>query len=182
MSDSDSIPPEGFRVIPGYPRYAIDQNGTVLSVCVRGSKTIVLPWSKARCAAVRIGHHGYKMIILRGNTTKTRNVNIHTLVLEVFVGSRPNGMECRHIDGNRLNNHVSNLAWGTSSENHQDKILHGTSGVGEGNPSAKLTSSDVLNIRQRHANGESCQSIANDFNVSDATVRQIAKRIIWKHI
>lgn len=51
---------------------------------------------------------------------------IHALVLTAFVGPKPEGMECCHIDGNPLNNHVSNLRWGTHSDNMQDSIRHGT--------------------------------------------------------
>ena len=34
MSDADSSVPDGFRQIPGFQRYAIDENGTILSVCI----------------------------------------------------------------------------------------------------------------------------------------------------
>lgn len=49
---------------------------------------------------------------------------IHQLVLEAFVSSRPKGMECRHLDGNRQNNNLINLRWGTRSENQRDSIRH----------------------------------------------------------
>ncbi len=65
MSDSDSTVPAGFRVIPGYPRYAIDENGTVLSICLRGSnKGTVLPWSEARPTATYTNNHGYRIVVL----------------------------------------------------------------------------------------------------------------------
>lgn len=183
MSDSNSIP-EGFRVIHGYHRYAIDENGTVLSICLKGSnKYTVLSWSKARCAAICKDNHGYKLVVLHGGETgKKRTAHIHALVLEVFVGPRPDGLECRHIDGNKLNNHISNLAWGTRIENEQDKFSHGTSSRGEGNASAKLTNTDVLDIRKRVANGERYHSIADAFNVSIASICLIANRNTWKHI
>lgn len=183
MSEQDSNPPEGFRVIPDYPRYAIDENGIVLSICIRGgNRKAVLSWSNAKRASIRISHHGYKMIILHGTTGKDRSANIHTLVLEAFVGPRPDGLECRHIDGNKLNNHLSNLVWGTSRENNHDKKQHGTLLVGSKNPAAKLTNADVLEIRRRRASGEKCKSIADDFNISDVSVSYIAKRITWQHI
>ena len=50
---------------------------------------------------------------------------VHRLVLETFVGPS-NGMEVRHIDGNPLNNVVSNLAWGTRKEQIADQKAHGT--------------------------------------------------------
>lgn len=50
----------------------------------------------------------------------------HVLVMEAFVGPRPDGMQVRHLDGNPANNALSNLAYGTPAENMQDKRRHGT--------------------------------------------------------
>lgn len=54
-----------------------------------------------------------------------KNKYIHLLVLEAFAGSRPDGMEALHIDGNKINNNTDNLRWGTSSENNRDIVRHG---------------------------------------------------------
>lgn len=50
---------------------------------------------------------------------------VHRLVLEAFVGPRPEGLECCHWDDNPANNHLSNLRWDTPSSNEQDKIRNG---------------------------------------------------------
>lgn len=50
---------------------------------------------------------------------------VHRLVLEAFIGTRPKEMVCRHLDGNSLNNDLSNLKWGTKKENAQDCVKHG---------------------------------------------------------
>jgi HNH endonuclease len=55
-----------------------------------------------------------------------KRFRLHSLVLECFVGPRPPGMECRHLDGNPSNNALENLAWGTRSENRADQVRHGT--------------------------------------------------------
>lgn len=52
-------------------------------------------------------------------------VAAHVLVLESFVGPRPRGLEALHCDGNPANNALSNLRWGTTSENQRDRVLHG---------------------------------------------------------
>jgi hypothetical protein len=52
---------------------------------------------------------------------------IHCLLLTVFVSPRPEGLVCRHLDGNPLNNNLSNLSWGTPRENYDDVIKHGVS-------------------------------------------------------
>lgn len=60
---------------------------------------------------------------------------VHSLVCEAFHGARPllheltsadrGRVVVRHIDGDSLNNHATNLAWGTSSENMQDTLRQG---------------------------------------------------------
>ena len=68
---------------------------------------------------------GYKLVSLyRENVGQTRT--IHRLVMAAFVGPLPEGMATRHLNGNALDNHLSNLAYGTFSENESDSIAHGT--------------------------------------------------------
>ncbi|MGC5028163.1 NUMOD4 motif-containing HNH endonuclease [Tsukamurella sp. DT100] len=54
------------------------------------------------------------------------NAKVHVLVAAAFYGPRPEGMETRHLDGDPTNNRVENLRYGTRSENHLDRVLHGT--------------------------------------------------------
>jgi len=46
---------------------------------------------------------------------------VHTLVLETFLGPRPDGMQGLHRDDDPYNNHVSNLYWGTMKQNAVDR-------------------------------------------------------------
>ncbi len=51
---------------------------------------------------------------------------IHQLVLEAFVGPRPDRCEVRHLNGDRRDVRLANLRWGTRSENARDAVRHGT--------------------------------------------------------
>lgn len=51
---------------------------------------------------------------------------VAVLVAEAFIPNPHNYPEVRHLDGNPLNNHVSNLAWGTHQDNMDDAKAHGT--------------------------------------------------------
>jgi hypothetical protein len=54
--------------------------------------------------------------------------SVHALMLETFIGPRPDGQVGRHLDGNRENLAIENLAWGTPEENRQDAYRHGVIG------------------------------------------------------
>ena len=61
----------------------------------------------------------------RAGVTKTAYT--HELVLLAFEGARPKTAtrgEIRHLDGNKLNNALTNLKYGTIGENSADRVLH----------------------------------------------------------
>jgi len=56
---------------------------------------------------------------------KRKTYTAHKLVARAFL--EQNGLPVvRHLDGNAANNEVSNLAWGTISDNQRDSVAHGT--------------------------------------------------------
>ena len=56
---------------------------------------------------------------------------VHSLVAVAHLPPRPSpAHEVRHLDGNKLNPHADNLAWGTRKENADDRELHGRTSRG----------------------------------------------------
>jgi hypothetical protein len=56
---------------------------------------------------------------------KRRVIRVHRVVVAAFLGPRPAGLVTRHLDGDKHNNAVSNLVFGTGSENTHDSVAHG---------------------------------------------------------
>ena len=89
-----------FVPIPGFPGYKIARNGMVLGKY--GRPMVAVP-----------NLDGYLQVKLCvGGKTHTRQ--IHILLALTFVGPRPDGHQVRHLDGNRVNNSIENLCWGTT--------------------------------------------------------------------
>lgn len=104
---------------------------------------------------------------------------IHRLVCEAFSGPCPEGMECRHKDGDRSNNQSTNLAWGTRVEQNQDRNSHGTSNRGERHGLSKLTTEQVLEIRRLAATGWTQGDLAEQYGVCQQTISDIVVRRKW---
>lgn len=51
---------------------------------------------------------------------------VHVTVARAFLGPRPVGSVIRHIDGDGLNNMLTNITYGSQSENIRDSVRHGT--------------------------------------------------------
>lgn len=105
---------------------------------------------------------------------------VHHLVLEAFVGPRPDGQETRHGPGGALDNRLVNLCWGTHADNIRiDKVRDGTNLSGERHPAAKLTAASVRKIRRRHAAGETPEMLACEFGVTKSNISYIVNGKSW---
>lgn len=106
--------------------------------------------------------------------------DVHRLVLEAFVGPCPDGQEALHEDDNPDRNCLTNLRWGTRSENLKDAIRNGKKPIGERVWSAKLRDVDIPVIRRRLAT-ERANTIAADFRVSETAIRQVRDGRAWRN-
>lgn len=161
-----------YRPHPEFQNYAIGNDGSVW-MCSHGTieRMSESPSGPGNYWAVGLAFDG-----------KKRHVTVHTLVLETFVGPRPDNMSCRHLDGNKDNNHISNLKWGTAWEQARDKELHGVNNKGSRNGQAKLTEKIVREIKAMLNGGASSEAVAEKFGVSGATVNRVANNVIWSHV
>lgn len=108
---------------------------------------------------------------------------IHRLVAQAFLGGDQKGRVVCHYDGNRLNNHVSNLRFDTYSGNMSDCVRHGTSARGSRNAGSKLREEDVIEIRRLHISGCYTRSdLSRIFGVSENRIGMIITGRAWKHV
>lgn len=106
--------------IPGFEgRYDVSDQGRVRSWLAYHGRS--LPY----VLAPSWDRKGYPRVCLH-LMRKLRTFRVHELVLLAFVGPLPAGMETRHLDGNKGNAALTNLHYGTQSENMLDRVRHGT--------------------------------------------------------
>jgi hypothetical protein len=123
---------------------------------------------------------GYHRVVLYYKSKRKRYL-VHRLVAMVFKVSGA-GPEVNHKDGNKSNNHYSNLEYVTPLQNVAHAISTGlTNQVGSNNPITKLTEDDVINIRNL-VKTNTLQHVADLYKISRSTVKRIKYRIYWTHI
>lgn len=71
-----------------------------------------------------ISNWGYQRVTLQINGYR-KHERVHRLVAKAFVSNPDNKEQVNHIDGNKLNNHYTNLEWVTNSENQDHAFKTG---------------------------------------------------------
>jgi hypothetical protein len=162
----------GYRTCTRCNRYRIGDNGSVWS-------NYYGEWRQIK--ALPMGSSGYLSVHLWYDN-KRHPVAIHTLVLEAFVGPCPEGMQCCHGPLGKFDNRLSNLRWDTVQANHDDRKADGTVPRGERHHRAKITESDVREIRRLVSTGLPGYLAAQRFGINQSTARRIVRRELWTHV
>lgn len=173
------------KAIKDFPGYFIDKEGNVYSTIQRHNQPkpkkprLIASWKSTGYLAVQLAKNkkGYKRLV-------------HRLLLETFVSECPLKMECMHLNGDRTDNRLENLRWGTRQENQLDRRNHGTDNGGERHPLSKLTKKQVLEIKKlgkkykfrKGEAGGNYKEIAKKYNISPGTVGSIVRGITWKSV
>ncbi len=127
-------------------------------------------------------HNGYLRISLRGSTRK--NLYVHRLVGGAFLVKKEGMEEINHLDGNKLNNSVTNLEWCTPSQNVQHAYSTGITKPAKGilHHNSKLDPEKVKHIRVLRGNGMTLKSIGDKFGISFSHVRKIVSKGSWREV
>lgn len=142
MALVDSAKPEivEFRDLEslGFPGYGVSSNGVVWSCrrnnprgrgLGRGSRGgIGDKWKPLSPGGRTKKGRGHLQVSMVSKDGKIRSYPVHIIVLLVFVGPRPEGMNGCHNNDNPFDNRLSNLRWDTVSANRKDAYRNGGRG------------------------------------------------------
>lgn len=165
---------EEWRDIEGYPKYKISNLGRIKSFNRSSNGYILKSNSVGR---------GYQEIQLH-NSGSSKQYIVHRLVAKAFIPNPNNYELVNHKNGVASDNRVINLEWRDSKYNNKyTHILHSEMQKGESNSATKLKNIDVLSIYKDIWNGKTTlKEIANNFNISIATVSSIKNGKNWASI
>ena len=172
---------EQWRVAPGFPDYEVSSLGEVrrrtastypAGYTLKGDRT----------------RNGYRRVQMMRDGI-THRVHVNRLVAEAFHGAPPSDQhQAAHLNGQRSDDRAENLAWKTPSENHADKIVHGTWQGGEHHNQAIMSEDDVHRIMEARTsirggkNKRGSHRIARDFGLPRHAVQAVISGRTWTHV
>jgi hypothetical protein len=166
MKLNETQPVENWKAIDG-TTYEISDLGNIRSNYKNGKCRNLVPMTNGQ------KENDYLFIKLDG-----KKHYIHQLVLEAFVGKKPKGFECDHLNKHKQDNRLENLRYLILAENR--------SHAGEAHPTAKLNDSKVKLIRMMYESKEvlgiTQKKLANMFDVTSHAISNVITRRTWSHI
>ena len=155
-----------YRIFHGYKIY---ENGEFTS---KDSDELRIPHKHQR---------GYLWASFTINGVK-KKLLIHRVVAMAFIENPYNKPQVNHIDGDKTNNHVSNLEWCTNYENRQHAVNHNLHAKGE-QLAKKLSIEKVKRIREEYipySTDNNQYTIAKKYGISQRQVMKIVNGLDWK--
>jgi hypothetical protein len=158
-------------------RFRISNHGKVMSINGRfKGERLLTP-----CADT----NGYFITQLRMKPFN-KFFRIHQLVAEHFI-FKPEGLHyicVNHKDGNKQNNHVSNLEWLSRKDNCTHAVDTGLhSAKGSKHHNSKLTENKVIEMRGMYKTGKyTHEQIGSLFGITRRQAGDVINKVNWKHI
>jgi hypothetical protein len=151
---------EVWKAIPLFKDYSASTHGRI-----KNNKTnrILKPCTNGK----------YLIVSLWNNSRFVGNRYIHRLVLYTFVGKSPFGFECAHLDGNSINNKLSNLKWCSPKENAYHKRMHKTFLFGESHQNSRFSEKEIILIIKMYLGGMSAKEISDTYRVSATFINHL---------
>ena len=123
------------------------------------------------------GYLMHKLFISKNE--KRKWIYPHRYVALYWVDNPENKPQVDHIDGNKLNNHYTNLEWVTNQENRDRAVNLRLHVHGEKHGNSKLTTEQVLEIK---SSTKSDYQLSKIYKVNSGTIWKIRNNQRWKHL
>lgn len=163
---------DGVRIneIKKHKGYWITDDGVVISI------------GRGKILKEFINKKGYCQILLPKDNGEKQTYRVHRLVAESFIPNIENKPHVNHKDGNKQNNHYTNLEWCTNQENQDHSWKNGLIKVkyGEETNNSKLTNEQANEIREKYKTGKYTQKqLGILYNVSSTTIYYIINNVSY---
>ncbi len=172
-----------------FSKYDITKSGEVFSLDYNhtGKRGIIKQMLK----------RGYPTVGITNDCGVRKYRPVHRLVAETHIENPDNRPQVNHIDGDKKNNHISNLEWCTAQHNIQHAFDSGLSryhscninGNSQGSklPQSKLTEDIVATMRQHHKDHKGIDREPwKKYGISRNTfwyaISKTSKNRTWKHV
>ena len=154
-----------WKPLPFIDGYDVSEDGDIKRVKGGQGRRV------GQCLRPHPSSNGYLQVFIL-DEGKRKNVAIHRAVCAAFYGPCPDGIQVRHLDGNKLNNKISNLEYGTPKQNGEDNVRLGVMKRGETKPQAKITQEQAQEIVNHLSNDVSATAIS--------MLLEIPRNIVYK--
>ena len=163
-----------WKSYPDCPDYQVSDTGAIRRVARWLPRGRNVPYDLRQNS----GNSGYLQVSISIDGIP-RKVMVHRMVLRTFQGDPPTqAHQGAHLDGDKINNALNNLAWVSAEENAAHKREHGTAFVRR-----KLTTGDVLAMRAAYRDDDvSYAVLAERFGVSVPTACGVVTGRYWPHV
>lgn len=157
------------KEIKNHKDYWVTDDGKVISI------------GRGKILTNQLTKKGYYNLLLPVNNKKKLCI-VHRLVAEAFIHNPLNKPQVNHKDGNKQNNHYTNLEWCTNQENQTHSWKNGLIKIryGEETNNSKLTNEQAKEIREKYATGNYTQKqLGILYNVSSTTIYYVINNITF---
>jgi hypothetical protein len=167
---------EEWRKIPGFDLYEASSLGRIRRAKPGVSTSagrIINPWFEA---------NGYLRVALRRDR-KTIKMWVQRVIALAFHGEPSSDeMEAAHADGVKTHNFPTNIRWATPKENADDDMRLGLRRMGSKAWNAKLTESQVDEIRRAPRQHGIATEMAARYGISRGQLYSVRAGRAWKHV
>ena len=150
---------EEFRDIKNFENYQVSNLGRI--------------YSKKRRAYLkvkRLAGRGYYQVRLSKDGIYYYK-NLHRLIAETFIPNPNNFRTVNHINGNKLDNRVSNLEWADDCKQQHEAYLLGLKLTKK----HILTEDEIIKVYEMYSKGTSVKEIAEIYNTRTQQICKLVK-------